>query len=39
MITTTADFETVDLYLMHFPVAYEYSEGFATKRKPDGKVC
>lgn len=27
----------VDLYLMHFPVAYEFTQGYATKRKPDGK--
>jgi len=27
----------VDLYLIHFPIAYEFSEGYATKRKEDGK--
>ncbi|KAH8807650.1 NADP-dependent oxidoreductase domain-containing protein [Xylogone sp. PMI_703] len=27
----------VDLYLMHFPIAYELSDGYVAKRKPDGK--
>jgi hypothetical protein len=36
--TSKANFVAVDLYLMHFPIAYEFSDGYVTKRKPDGKV-
>ena len=28
----------VDLYLMHFPVAYTINEDYTTVRKPNGKV-